>query len=57
MIYFYLIRYPQHPEFEELYDLSHDPWEENNLINKKNYAKQWIKLRTRCDRMIEVLTK
>jgi len=51
------IRYPQHPEFEELYDLSHDPREENNLINKKHYAKQWIKLRTRCDRMIEVLTK
>ena len=31
------IRYPEHPEYVELYDLINDPWEEKNLADDPKY--------------------
>ena len=46
------IRYPQHPEYEELYDLKHDFWEMNNLAKDARYQDTLIKMRKQCDEMI-----
>jgi arylsulfatase A-like enzyme len=46
------IRYPQHREFEELYDLSVDPWEEHNLATLPEYTGRIADLRRRCDEMV-----
>jgi arylsulfatase A-like enzyme len=43
------IRYPQHPEFEELYDLSEDPGEARNLAGREMYAAHLDELRGRCE--------
>jgi arylsulfatase A-like enzyme len=32
------IRWTQHPEFNELYDLESDPYEQENLLGKRGYA-------------------
>ncbi|MGB2906691.1 MAG: sulfatase [Candidatus Aminicenantaceae bacterium] len=46
------IRYPQHPEFEELYDLRSDSIERNNLAFDKRCSETIEKLREHCDRLI-----
>ena len=46
------IRYPQHQEFEELYDLQHDPIEKNNLAFDKKYSEILAKLKRTCDQLI-----
>lgn len=47
------IRYPQHPEFEELYDLQNDSIEKNNLFFDKRYSEIHAKLSKICDRLIQ----
>jgi len=47
------IRYPQHPEFEELYDLRNDPIEKNNLFFDKEYAEIRTRLGKICDQLIQ----
>lgn len=47
------IRYPQHPEFEELYDLLNDPVEKNNLVFDKRYSEIRGKLSKNCDQIIQ----
>jgi arylsulfatase A-like enzyme len=47
------IRYPQHPGFEELYDLRNDPIEKNNLVFDKRYSEVRGKLQKACDRLIQ----
>ncbi len=47
------IRYPQHPEFEELYDLQNDSIEKNNLAFDRRYSEILAKLRQTCDRLIQ----
>ena len=47
------IRYPQHPEFEELYDLRNDPIEKNNLVFDKRHSEIRAKLIKACDRLIQ----
>jgi arylsulfatase A-like enzyme len=42
------IRYPDHPEYEELYDLQSDPREEHNLARDEQYTRHLVKLRERC---------
>ena len=42
------IRYLDHPEYEELYDLRSDPQEENNLARLESYAQRLKELRERC---------
>ena len=46
------IRYPQHPEFEELYDLENDSIEKNNLVFDKRYSEVRAELNKICDRLI-----
>jgi arylsulfatase A-like enzyme len=41
------IRYPRHPEFEELYDLRRDPLEERNKISERK--EKAAELRARLD--------
>lgn len=43
------IRYPQHPDFEELYDLKSDPKETHNLVSKAVYSSVLKELREKCD--------
>ena len=47
------IRYPQHPEFEELYDLPDDSIEKNNLVFDKQYTEILVQLRKTCDQLIQ----
>jgi arylsulfatase A-like enzyme len=47
------IRYPQHPEYEELYDLQNDSIEENNLVFDKRYSEIRAKLIKICDQLIQ----
>jgi arylsulfatase A-like enzyme len=47
------IRYPQHPEFEELYDLKKDHYEENNLAFDRRFSETKAKLSKRCDFLIQ----
>jgi arylsulfatase A-like enzyme len=42
------IRYLDHPEYEELYDLRSDPREEDNLAGMAAYAQRLQELRERC---------
>jgi len=42
------IRYVDHPEYEELYDLRVDPREEHNLARDPEHAGRLEELRTRC---------
>jgi arylsulfatase A-like enzyme len=42
------VRYLDHPEYEELYDLSSDPSEARNLANDEAHARQLTALRERC---------
>ena len=43
------IRYPQHPDFEELYDLQSDPKEIHNLVSEAVYSSVLKELREKCD--------
>lgn len=47
------IRYPQHTEFEELYDLENDPAEKNNVVFEQRYSEIRAKLSKACDRLIQ----
>ena len=47
------IRYPQNPEFEELYDLKNDSIEKNNLAFDKPYSEIRAKLSKICDQLIQ----
>ena len=47
------IRYPQHLEFEELYDLQNDSIEKNNLVFDKRYSEIRAKLSKICDQLIQ----
>mgnify|MGYP003931704447 CR=1 FL=1 len=47
------IRYPQHPEFEELYDLQDDSIEKNNLVFDKRHNEILVKFRKTCDQLIQ----
>jgi len=47
------IRYPQHPEFEELYDLKNDSIEKNNRVFDKGYSEIRQQLKKRCDQLIQ----
>jgi arylsulfatase A-like enzyme len=51
------IRYRNHPDFEELYDLIRDPLEEKNLASDERYKEQLLELRERCDQMIKTLSR
>lgn len=42
------IRYLDHPEYEELYDLQSDPREEHNLASEEPYAERLRELSERC---------
>ena len=46
------IRYPQHPDFMELYDLQSDPIERNNLALDNRYSEILTNLGRLCDRLI-----
>lgn len=43
------IRYPQHPDFEELYDLQSDPKEIHNLVSDAAYSLVLMELREKCE--------
>jgi len=49
------IRYQNHPEYEELYDMSADPSEKNNLAKDDNFNNQLGKMRKMCNQKIESL--
>lgn len=42
------IRYLDHPDYEELYDLASDPREEWNLARDEQHAPKLAELRERC---------
>jgi len=46
------IRYPKHPDFEELYDLENDPLEKNNLASEQRFGDQLVVFRKLCDEKI-----
>jgi arylsulfatase A-like enzyme len=50
------IRYPKHPDFEELYDLADDPMETINLADRQEYRQQLLELRRHCDQRIEAIS-
>lgn len=43
------IRYMDHPEFEELYDLDDDPDERNNLHQSTRHQEILVEMRRKCD--------
>jgi arylsulfatase A-like enzyme len=47
------IRYPQHPGFEELYDIQNDSIEKNNLASDHQYSEILKELRKRCNQLIQ----
>ena len=47
------IRYPQHPEFDELYDLQNDSIEKNNLAFDNKYSEIRAKLNRLCNQLKE----
>jgi arylsulfatase A-like enzyme len=47
------IHYPQHPEYEELYDLQNDSSEKNNLVFDKRYSEIRAELSKDCDELIQ----
>lgn len=51
------IRYLQHPEYQELYDLDNDPWEGKNLAYDPKYRNQLNQLRQRCKNLVEQIKK
>lgn len=51
------IRYPQHPEFEELYDLSGDPREARNLAGDPAHRDRAFGLRHLCDAWVRRLSR
>ncbi len=50
------IRYPQHPDYEELYDLAADFWETHNLAEAARYRDRLLELREHCGRWIRQLS-
>jgi arylsulfatase A-like enzyme len=46
------IRYPDHPEYEELYDLAADTWETRNLARESRERQRIAEFRRRCDEWI-----
>ncbi|MDA7823350.1 sulfatase-like hydrolase/transferase [Opitutales bacterium] len=40
------------PTFEELYDLSKDPYEKKNLVGAKDYRMDLVRLRKRCQQLV-----
>jgi len=51
------IRYPQHPEFEELYDLADDPGEERNLAGDEEFKERLQSLRDRCRQLADSVSR
>jgi len=51
------IRYINHPEFKELYDLQNDIFEEHNLAKNCQYHQKLLELDQRCNQMIRKLSK
>ncbi len=49
------IRYPQHPDFEELYYLRSDPMEEFNLADHTEHQNKLKDFRSRCNRFFQSL--
>ncbi|MGB3528334.1 MAG: sulfatase [Saprospiraceae bacterium] len=49
------VRYPKHPEYIELYNLTDDPWEEHNLAYKKVFQKKIVQFQIQCDNRIKQL--
>jgi arylsulfatase A-like enzyme len=47
------IRYPQHPEYVELYNLQKDPREKKNLATEAEYSSIHRMLKTKCDSLIK----
>jgi arylsulfatase A-like enzyme len=52
---FKYVRYPQHPEFEELYDLEDDPRETKNLAVGEGQRDRLAGLRRHCDSWVRRL--
>lgn len=50
------IRYPEHPEFEELYDLDSDRWETRNLARDARQHPRLLQMRRDCDGWIRRLS-
>jgi len=50
------IRYPGHPEFEELYDLDSDRWERRNLARDARQQARLLQMRRDCDGWIRRLS-
>jgi len=50
------IRYPGHPEFEELYDLDSDRWETRNLARDAPQQPRLLQMRRDCDGWIRRLS-
>jgi len=51
------IRYPDHPEFEELYDLATDAWETHNLAGDAQQHPRMTEFRRRCDAWIRQVSR
>lgn len=49
------IRYREHTEFKELYNIGNDPREENNLAGDSRFKRQMTMMDRQCDLMIEAL--
>jgi arylsulfatase A-like enzyme len=49
------IRYPEHPDYVELFDLRADPQEKRNLAGEARHAAVLAELRGACDRWIREL--